>query len=97
VATAGAFGVVLPLLLRIGLRASGAELSDLLRRAMLPAYAAGALLAGALAGIRFGLEPDTLPAVAAVAIVAVLGYWAAYYALVLDPPERELVRGLLRR
>ncbi len=97
VATAGAFGVVLPLLLRIGLRASGAELSDLLRRAMLPAYAAGALLAGALAGIRFGLEPDTLPAVAGVAIASVLGYWAAYYALVLDPPERELVRGLLGR
>jgi O-antigen/teichoic acid export membrane protein len=97
VATAGAFGVVLPLLLRIGLRVSGAELSDLLRRAMLPAYAAGALLAGALAGIRFGLEPDTLPAVAGVAIASVLGYWAAYYALVLDPPERELVRSLLGR
>jgi O-antigen/teichoic acid export membrane protein len=97
VATAGAFAIVLPLLLRTGLRASGAELSDLLRRAMLPAYAAGALLAGALAGIRFGLKPDTLPAVAAVAIAAVLGYWAAYYAVVLDPPERELVRGLLRR
>jgi O-antigen/teichoic acid export membrane protein len=97
VATAGAFAIVLPLLLRTGLRTSGAELSDLLRRAMLPAYAAGALLAAALAGIRFGLEPDTLPAVAAVAIAAVLGYWAAYYALVLEPPERELVRGLLRR
>jgi O-antigen/teichoic acid export membrane protein len=97
VATAGAFAIVLPLLLRTGLRASGAELSDLLRRAMLPAYAAGALLAAALAGIRFGLEPDTLPAVAAVAIAAVLGYWVAYYALVLEPPERELVRGLLRR
>ena len=55
------------------------------------------MLAGALAAIRFGLEPETLAPVAAAAILGVLGYWAAYYRLVLDPGERELVRGLLRR
>jgi O-antigen/teichoic acid export membrane protein len=97
VATAGAFAAVLPVLLRTGLRASGAQPAELFRRAMLPAYAGGALLAGVLSAIRFGLEPDALPAVAAVALAGVLAYWAAYYALVLDPAERELVRGLLGR
>ena len=97
VATAGAFAVVLPVLLRVGLRASGAELGDLIARAFLPAYAAGAVLAGALAGIRFGLEPEALLPVAAACIAGVLAYWGAYYALVLDPGERELVRGLLGR
>jgi O-antigen/teichoic acid export membrane protein len=97
VATVGAFAVVLPVLLRTGLRASGASLAELLGRAMIPAYTFGAFLAGALAAIRFGLEPETLPVVAAVCILGVLAYWAAFYALVLDPPERELVRGLLRR
>ena len=55
------------------------------------------MLAGALAAIRFGLEPETLAPVAGAAILGVLGYWAAYYGLVLDPGERELVRSLLRR
>jgi O-antigen/teichoic acid export membrane protein len=97
VATAGAFALALPLLLRTGLRASGTPLSELLRRAMVPAYAAGAVLAGALAAIRFGLDPRSLPVVAVVCVGGVLAYWAAYFALVLDPAERELVRGLLRR
>jgi hypothetical protein len=64
---------------------------------MVPAYAPGAVLAGALAAIRFGLEPETLAPVAATAILGVLAYWAAYYAFVLDAGERELVRSLLRR
>jgi O-antigen/teichoic acid export membrane protein len=97
VATAGAFAVVLPILLRLGIRASGADPRDLFVRAFLPAYAAGAVLAGALAGIRFGLEPEALVPVAAACILGVLAYWGAYYALVLDPDERELVRGLLGR
>jgi len=97
VATAGAFALVLPVLLRTGLRAAGVPFTDLLGRAMIPAYTFGALLAGALAAIRFGARPETLPPVAAVCIAGVLGYWAAFYALVLDPAERELVRGLLRR
>jgi O-antigen/teichoic acid export membrane protein len=62
-----------------------------------PGFLVGALLAGGLAALRFGLEPDTLLPVAAIAIAGVAGYWAAYYAVVLAPDERELVRGLLRR
>jgi len=97
VATAGALVAAYPVLLHTGLRASGVPLPDLLRRAAVPAYALGALLAGALLGIRAGLEPDSLPAVAAVAVGGVLAYWAAFFAFVLDPGERELVSGLLRR
>jgi len=97
VATAGALVAAYPVLLRTGLRASGVPLPDLLRRAAVPAYALGALLAGALLGIRAVLEPDSLPAVAVVAVGGVLAYWAAFFAFVLDPGERELVSGLLRR
>jgi O-antigen/teichoic acid export membrane protein len=95
VATAGALAAALPVLLRAGLRASGTQLSELLSRAVIPAYMLGAVLAGVLLAIRLGLEPDNLPAVAAVAVAGVASYWAAFYALVLDPGERALVRGLL--
>jgi O-antigen/teichoic acid export membrane protein len=97
VATAGAFAAALPVLLRTGLRASGASMGELLRRAMVPAYACGGVLAAALAAIRFGADPETLPVVACVTIGGVLAYWATYYLLVFDQAERELVRGLLRR
>jgi len=97
VATAGALLAALPVLLRAGLRASGTKLAELLGRALMPAYALGAVLAGVLLAIRFGLEPATLPAVAAVAVAGVVLYWVAFYALVLDADERALVRGLMRR
>jgi O-antigen/teichoic acid export membrane protein len=97
VATAGALFVAFPFLLRTGLRASRVPLSELVGRAAVPAYTLGLVLAGALVAIRFGLEPETLLPVAAVAIVGLAAYWSAYYALVLDPSERGLVRGLLRR
>jgi O-antigen/teichoic acid export membrane protein len=95
IATAAALTLAFPVLLRAGLRASGVELVELLGRALIPAYALGAFLAGALAAVRWGLEPETLPAVAAAAIAGVALYWGAFYALVLDPAERALARGLL--
>jgi O-antigen/teichoic acid export membrane protein len=97
VATTAALVAAFPFLLRAGLRASGVPLSELLGRAVIPAYMFGVYLAGGLLAIRFGLEPETLPAVAAVAIAGVALYWGAFYALVLDPAERVLARGLLRR
>jgi hypothetical protein len=63
----------------------------------MPAYALGAVLAGVLLAVRVGLEPGTLPAVTSLSVAGVVLYWAAFYALVLDPGERALVRGLLRR
>ena len=97
VATAGALAAAFPLLLRVGLRASGVRLAELLSRAALPAYALGGLLAAALLAVRLGLDPETLPGVAAAAIAGVVLYWAAFYLVVLDPDERALARGLLRR
>src|SRR5215207_2248352 len=97
VATAGALLAALPVLLQAGLRASGTKLAELLGRALIPAYTLGAVLAGVLLAIRFGLEPATLPAVAAVAVAGVVLYWVAFYVLVLDADERALVRGLMRR
>ncbi|MEA2407038.1 MAG: hypothetical protein QOE69_1157 [Thermoleophilaceae bacterium] len=97
VATAGALVAAFPILLRIGLRASGVRIGELLARAVGPAYGLGALLALALLALRLGADPDTLPAVAVIAIGGVAAYWAAFYALVLEPGERALARGLVRR
>ncbi len=94
--TAIPFFLAFPLLLRVGLDAAGASLGDLARRAWLPAYSLGLVLAGVLVAIRLGLEPESLPAVLLAAAGGVLAYWIAFYAVVLAPDERALVRGLLR-
>jgi O-antigen/teichoic acid export membrane protein len=96
-ATAIPFVLAFPAVLTLGLRASGAELGALARRAWLPAYAIGAVLAAALVAVRLAADPVTLPAVLGVAAGGVLAYWLAFYVLVLDPAERSLVRGLVRR
>jgi O-antigen/teichoic acid export membrane protein len=96
-ATAAPFAAAFPLMLRLGLRASGARLAELARRAWLPAYSLGLALAGVLVAIRVAADPVALPAVLAAAAGGVLVYWLAFYALFLDPGERALVRGLVRR
>jgi O-antigen/teichoic acid export membrane protein len=96
-ATAIPFVLAFPAVLTLGLRASGAALGELARRAWLPAYALGAALAGALIGLRLAADPATLPAVLGAAAAGVLAYWLAFYVLVLDPAERMLVRGLVSR
>jgi len=95
--TAIPFALAFPLMLRTGLRASGAGLGELARRAWLPAYTLGAALAAVLVALRLAAEPVTLSAVLAAAAGGVIAYWAAFYALVLEPPERELARGLVSR
>jgi O-antigen/teichoic acid export membrane protein len=94
-ATTIPFVLAFPLMLRNGLLAARVSLRELAARALVPAYALGVALAAALLGIRAGLEPETLPAVAVTALGAVLAYWAAFYLLVLDAAERELARGLI--
>jgi O-antigen/teichoic acid export membrane protein len=96
-ATAIPFVVAFPVMLRLGMRAAGVPLGELARRAFAPAYLLGAALALTLLALRTGLDPRTLPVVAAAAVGGVLAYWAAFYALVLDPDERALVRGLATR
>jgi len=96
-ATTIPFVVAFPVMLRLGLRAAGVSLHELVRRALAPAYLLGALLALALLALRVGLDPRSLPTVLAAAAGGVLAYWAGFYAIVLDPHERELVRGLVKR
>jgi O-antigen/teichoic acid export membrane protein len=96
VGTAVAFLAAFPFLLRQALAASGARLGELARRAWLPAYGLGALLAAALAGLRLAADPSGVAAVAAIAAAGVAAYWVAFYAIWLDREERALVRGLAR-
>jgi hypothetical protein len=84
-------------MLRVGLSASGAGVGELARRAWLPAYALGATLGGALVALRLTADPSTLPAVLGAAVGGVLAYWLAFFVVVLEPAERALVRGLLKR
>jgi O-antigen/teichoic acid export membrane protein len=90
-ATAIPFLLAFPLLLRNGLLASGAPLAELARRAWLPAYSLGAALAVLLVAARLVLEPESAAAVIAVGALAVLAYWIAFAALVLDREERAVL------
>jgi O-antigen/teichoic acid export membrane protein len=95
-ATTIPFAVAFPLMLRNGLLATGVALSELVRRAFVPAYGLGALLAAILVALRLLVDPEGLAAVAPVAVAGVLAYWAACYVLVFDRSERGLVKSLLR-
>jgi O-antigen/teichoic acid export membrane protein len=91
-ATAIPFILAFPLLLRVGLEVAGVRLAELARRAWLPAYLLGALLAGALVAARLTLAPNGVVAVAALGAGGVLVYWTAFYRLVLGEPERRVLR-----
>jgi O-antigen/teichoic acid export membrane protein len=97
VATAAAFILAFPFLLRLGLGTAGVGVGQLARAAWLPAYTLGAVLAAALVALRLTADPTGLAAVTAAGALGVAGYWGAYYALWLDSGDRALVRGLLRR
>jgi O-antigen/teichoic acid export membrane protein len=92
VGTAVPFFCAFPFLLRLGLRASGAPVADLARRAWAPNYALGAVLAVALLLGRAALPMDSTAAVMGLAAGGVLVYWAAFVALVLSSDERALLR-----
>jgi O-antigen/teichoic acid export membrane protein len=94
-ATAIPYVVLFPYLLRIVLRAIPVPPGELLRRAFAPAWALGAVLAGALVAARSALDLDTAIVVAALSLGGLAAYWVAFYALWLDRGERELVRSVL--
>lgn len=96
-ATAIPYVVLFPYMVRITLRAVPLPVGELVRRAFAPAWALGLALVAALVAARLALDPRTALAVAGLAFAALALYWAAYYALALDPGERALVRGLARR
>ena len=72
-ATTIPFVIAFPLVLRIALRATGVSAGELWRRAFMPAYLIGALLAAILLAVRLLAEPDGLVAVGGLAAGGVLG------------------------
>jgi O-antigen/teichoic acid export membrane protein len=97
IGTALPFVLAFPVLLRLGLGASGASLASLAKRAWAPNYALAALLASGLLVGRAVLPMDATAAVLGLAAAGVLAYWGVFYGLVLAADERALVRGLLIR
>jgi O-antigen/teichoic acid export membrane protein len=97
VATAVPFFVAFPFMLRLGLAASGASLSDLAARAWGPNYLLGALLAAGLVLGRAVLPMDETAVVLGLAAGGVLAYWVLFFRVVLAADERALVRGLFSR
>jgi O-antigen/teichoic acid export membrane protein len=95
-ATALPFFLAFPFMLRLGMRASGARLSELAGHAWVPNYLLGAALAVGLLAWRTAMaDHDVLTVLAAP--VGVLLYWIVFYSFVLGAGERELARGLLKR
>ena len=97
VGTAVAFALAFPFLLAPGLEVSGAALGDLVRRAWVPAYTLGAVLAGCSWPSGCCWSRRAWPPLSGSGLAAVGGYWLAYWMLWLDPGERALVRSLARR
>jgi O-antigen/teichoic acid export membrane protein len=95
-ATAIPYVALFPYMLRVTLRAVPVPLTELIRRAFVPAWALGTVLAAALVAVRAIADPSTAIAVAAVAFGGLALYWAAYYVLCLDSGERGLVRSIPR-
>lgn len=69
---------------------------DLLRDALLPAWAVGLGLAAVLVPLRVALDPDTLGAVVALGLAAPAAAYGAYALLFFGENERRLVRQVLR-
>jgi O-antigen/teichoic acid export membrane protein len=95
-ATAAPYLALFPVLLRMALAEVPVALGSLLRDSFLPALALGAVLAAALGVLRLTLDPEGLGAVAAVAVLAPLAYWCAYFLVWMGPPERRLVADVAR-
>jgi O-antigen/teichoic acid export membrane protein len=70
------------------------RLADLVREVWVPAYSTGALLAVGLVAARLVFHLDTLQEVVGGGVLALLSYWAIYYAAWLRPNERALVKNV---
>ena len=91
-ATTVPYIALFPMLARSALDAAGLDAATFLRQALVPAWLPGIGLAVALVVVRLALEPESAPAVAVTALTGLAAYWVAYYAFVLIPSERNLVR-----
>lgn len=95
IATAAPYVVFFPYLVRVATRAADGRVADMVRRVLAPAWGTGAALAALMVAARSTLEPTTPLALSATAVVGLLVYWLAYYAMLLERDERALIRGIL--
>ena len=94
IGTALPYFAVFPFTLRQVRHVVPVGFAELFRESFLPAYVLGAVLAGALVLLRVAAPPETVPAVLAAVIGGIVLFWVAFYALVMRPGERGLVRDI---
>jgi O-antigen/teichoic acid export membrane protein len=100
IATALPHFFAFPFLLRLARELVPVSGGELIRAAFLPAYSLAVALAAALGAAQLLLPLDSVIVVVAVALGGLLAYWLLFYAVWLEPHERQLVRqvaGGLRR
>jgi O-antigen/teichoic acid export membrane protein len=87
-----AYALGFPFFIRLAKRSLPMSFHEFAREAWLPAYLTGAVAAAGLIVVRLTVSLDSIPRLLGVGLVAVLGYWIAYYAVWLRPSERALVK-----
>ena len=92
-----AYVSVFPFFIHYFVKYFSVTVRDFAREAWIPAYSLGAVLALALVALRAVVGLDSLAVVLVVAVGGVIAYFIAYYAIWLNPSERRLARGILRR
>jgi O-antigen/teichoic acid export membrane protein len=70
------------------------SLGELAREAWLPAYLTGAVIGALLLAVRVTVTFENLLQLAGISLLAILVYWAIYYAAWLRPSERALVKNV---
>jgi PST family polysaccharide transporter len=83
-----------PFFIRLTVRVFRVRLDELAREAWIPAYVTGLVVAAGLVAVRVTVTLDSAPRVLGAGLLAVLVYWAIYYAAWLRPSERVLVRSI---
>jgi O-antigen/teichoic acid export membrane protein len=91
IASIAAFTVALAYTLPVAMRICSVDWISSARRAWLPSYSIGVVLACLLLALRWGAHVTSKPGTAAIVLVAPLVYWALYGAFCLSTGERQLV------
>lgn len=92
IGTAVPYFAIFPFTLRQVRHVVPVPLGELFRESFLPAYLVGLALAGALTLLRVVAPPETVPTVLAAVIGGTVAFWVVFYAVVMRPSERVLVR-----
>jgi O-antigen/teichoic acid export membrane protein len=92
--TSISYVLAFPFFLATTLSTFRVSLGELTREAWVPAYTTGAVTAAALIAVRLSVHLDSVAEVTIAGLLALFGYWAAYYLLWLRPSERALVKNV---